>query len=297
MRRMWSRVLVVLAVLGGIVAAPAVPVMAATPQERGALRDSLAALAPVGSSAVIDPATGEVVVRVAGAASLQFRATAARHRPVRTVNAEQPVRTNAILIGGQAMNSLDGRICSTGLITKHGSIFYVVTAGHCVAGALSPWFGPGGGMIGPEKSAHFPDNDFGLLRVSDVTPYQLRSQVAWETGSVLIGAVADVAVGAPVCKTGRTTGTTCGTVLAKDATWHYPDGVVYGLIETDVCAGPGDSGAPLVSLGGGYTSRSRHGAFGILSGSNNNTCGAPGYRSAFQPLPEVMSFHSLVLPI
>lgn len=155
---------------------PAAPAVASTPQALGALRDRLAELAPVGSSAVVDPATGEVVVRVAGAGSPAFRAAVARNRPVRTVSAP-PVRTNALLMGGQAMTSLDGRTCTTGLIAKHGSNLFVVTAGHCLVNAQSPWWGPGGGMIGPKQSAYFPGDDFGLIHVSDVTPYTPSRQV------------------------------------------------------------------------------------------------------------------------
>ncbi|MBO4204470.1 trypsin-like serine protease [Micromonospora echinofusca] len=123
---------------------------------------------------------------------------------------------------------------------------------------------------------------------------QRGSQVVYQTGVRVIGGVADVAVGTPVCKTGRTTGTTCGTVLAKDVTYNYPDGIVTGLIETDLCAKGGDSGAPLFSTTGGYGSRSAYGAFGILSGSTG-FCDVPGFRSSFQPLPEVMSTYQLAL--
>ncbi len=295
MRFVATRVLAILAMVAGIILTPAVPATAATPHALAALRDRLAEMAPVGSSAVIDPATGDVVVRVAGAASREFKAAVSRHRPVRTVSAPA-VQTTAILMGGQEMNSHDGRPCSTGIIAKYGSVFYVITAGHCVIGAQSPWWGVGGGMIGPALSATFPGSDFGLVRVSDVSPLTPRSEVAFHTGSSRIGGVADVAVGTSVCKTGRTTGTTCGTVLAKNATWNFHQGVVYGLIETDVCAGPGDSGAPLISTRGGYGSRSKYGAFGILSGSNGVACGGAGYRSAFQPLPPVMSYYGLQLP-
>ncbi len=295
MRFVATRSLAILAMAAGIILTPAVPTMAATAEARASLRDRLAELAPVGSSAVIDPATGEVVVRVAGTASREFTAAVSRHRPVRTVSSA-PVQTTAILRGGQAMNSYDGRLCTTGLVTQYGSTFYLITAGHCLIGAQSPWWGEGGAMIGPAHSATFPGSDFGLLRVSDVSPLTPRSEVASYTGYARIGGVADVAVGTSVCKTGLTTGTTCGTVLAKNATYHFHQGVVYGLIETDACTAAGDSGAPLISTRGGYGSRSKYGAFGILSGSNGVACDGPGHRSAFQPLPPVMSYYGLQLP-
>jgi hypothetical protein len=62
------------------------------------------------------------------------------------------------------MASLDGRPCTTGLITKRGSEFFVVTAGHCLQNAHYLWWGPDGGMIGPMRSTSFPGDDFGLIR-------------------------------------------------------------------------------------------------------------------------------------
>lgn len=285
---------VALVVVSGSLALPTAPAYASTPEALGALRDRLAALAPVGSSAVVDPDTGEVVVRVAGAASAAFHTAVTRNRPVRTVSSA-PVRTTQ-LMGGMAIDSLDRVTCTGGLIAKStdGGLF-MVTAGHCLTASVSPWFGPGGGLVGPATSGYFPGDDFGLIRISNVTPYPLTRLSAWGTGTVLVGATADVAVGTSVCKTGRTTGLTCGTVLAKNATWHYHQGVVYGIIETDLCVGSGDSGSALLSTRTGYGSRSRHGAFGILSGDNSIGCDQPGYRSGFQPLPEVMSFYGLTV--
>lgn len=283
----------VLAMVSGSLVLPATSALASTPEALGALRDRLAALAPVGSSAVIDPATGEVVVRVAGDASAAFHTAVARNRPVRTVTSA-PVRTTADLMGGMAIDSLDRVPCTGGLLTKSadGGLF-MVTAGHCILAGQSPWFGPGGGLVGPATSGYFPGDDFGLIRISNVTPYRPSYFSMWGTGTVRVGATADVAVGTSVCKTGRTTGLTCGTVTAKNATYHYHQGIVTGLIETDLCVGSGDSGSALISTRGGYGSRSKNGAFGILSGSNLVFCDTPGFRSAWQPLPEVMSFYGL----
>src|SRR5688500_7878812 len=181
------RRLSVLVMVSATLVIPAAPVWASTPQALGALRARLAALAPVGSSAVIDPATGEVVVRVAGTASAAFHTAVARNRPVRTVSAA-PVRTTALLMGGQAMDSLDFVPCTTGLIARGGGgVLFLVTAGHCITAAQSPWYGIGGGMIGPALSAYFPGDDFGLIRISDVTPYTPSRQSAWGASTVLVG--------------------------------------------------------------------------------------------------------------
>jgi hypothetical protein len=49
-------------------------------------------------------------------------------------------------------------------------------------------------------------------------------------------------VGSPACKTGSTTGTTCGAVLAYNVTVNYAEGTVFGLTRTDICTQPGGSG-------------------------------------------------------
>ena len=42
-----------------------------------------------------------------------------------------------------------------------------------------------------------------------------------------------------------------GQVTGLDATVNYPEGTVTGLIQTDVCAEPGDSGGSLFTQDGG----------------------------------------------
>ncbi len=51
-----------------------------------------------------------------------------------------------------------------------------------------------------------------------------------------------VAVNATVCKTGSTTGTTCGRVLQYNTTVNYPQGTVFGLTTTNVCTKPAGRG-------------------------------------------------------
>ncbi|MBO4204467.1 hypothetical protein [Micromonospora echinofusca] len=111
----------VLAVLAFGLLAPVAPSTAAplAPAALAALRDELAAAAPVGSAALVDPETGQVVVRVAGPASARFLRSAATHRHVTVVGAP-PVRPAALLLGGQPMDSIDGRLCSTGLLLLTG---------------------------------------------------------------------------------------------------------------------------------------------------------------------------------
>ncbi|WP_410088607.1 S1 family peptidase, partial [Streptomyces sp. t39] len=74
-------------------------------------------------------------------------------------------------------------------------------------------------------------------------------------------------VGAQVFRSGSTTGLRTGRVTAVDATVNYPEGTVTGLIETTVCAEPGDSGGPLFSEGL---------ALGVTSGGDGDCTGGGG---------------------
>ena len=90
-------------------------------------------------------------------------------------------------------------------------------------------------------------------------------------------------VGSPVCKSGRTTGWSCGSILVVNESYpvynHEGTPQYVNLTLTDVCMLPGDSGAGAV-IGSA--------AFGIGSaGSFQNTCdtrGQPNAISAFFPL-------------
>ncbi|MBC3992345.1 trypsin-like serine protease, partial [Streptomyces sp. AC563] len=66
-------------------------------------------------------------------------------------------------------------------------------------------------------------------------------------------------------------------VTALDATVNYQEGTVEGLIQTTVCAEPGDSGG---SLFAGDT------ALGLTSGGSGN-CGSGG-ETFFQPVTEAL---------
>jgi streptogrisin C len=91
-------------------------------------------------------------------------------------------------------------------------------------------------------------------------------------------------VGAAVCRSGSTTGTRCGVILAKNQTVNYPEGAVTGLTRTDVCAEGGDSGGPW--LAGDQ-------AQGVTSGGSGNC--TVGGETFFQPLNEILTEHDLTL--
>jgi streptogrisin C len=94
-------------------------------------------------------------------------------------------------------------------------------------------------------------------------------------------------VGAAVCRSGSTTGTFCGRIIAKNQTVNYPEGAVTGLTQTDVCAEGGDSGGPWLS---------GDQAQGVTSGGSGD-CGANQDNSEtfFQPINEILAANNLTL--
>jgi hypothetical protein len=95
-----------------------------------------------------------------------------------------------------------------------------------------------------------------------------------------------VPVGAQACKTGSTTGTTCGTVLAYNVTVNYAEGAVFGLTRTNICTRPGDSGGAMFASSQ---------AQGIVSGGTVVSCSCSSFRSFFQPADEPLSVYGLTL--
>ena len=93
-----------------------------------------------------------------------------------------------------------------------------------------------------------------------------------------ITSAANPTVGQSVTRRGSTTGTHSGTVTGLNATVHYAEGTVKGMIRTNVCAEGGDSGGPLYA---GNT------ALGLTSGGSGN-CQSGGI-TFFQPVVEALN--------
>lgn len=102
-------------------------------------------------------------------------------------------------------------------------------------------------------------------------------------GSVDITSAANATVGMSVTRRGSTTGIHSGSVTGLNATVNYGGGdIVSGLIRTNVCAEPGDSGGPLYS-------GSR--AVGLTSGGSGNC--STGGTTFFQPVTEALSAYGV----
>ncbi|MET9903606.1 S1 family peptidase [Streptomyces sp. NPDC006446] len=232
-----------------------------------------------GTSWATDPETNKVVVTADRTVSKAEWATltevvdglGAKAELQRTKGEFKP-----FIAGGDAISGSGGR-CSLGFnVVKDGQPYFI-TAGHCTE-SISTWSDADGNQIGTNEQSSFPDNDFGLVKYTASVDHP--SEVDLYNGSSQpIAKAGDATVGMKVTRSGSTTQVHDGTVTGLDATVNYGNGdIVNGLVQTDVCAEPGDSGGSLFS---GDT------AIGLTSGGSGD-CTAGG-ETFFQPVTEALS--------
>jgi streptogrisin D len=177
--------------------------------------------------------------------------------------------------GGDAIFA-DGARCSLGFnVTTADGAPAFLTAGHCGV-AFDQWSDEQAGEpIATVQDALFPgDGDFALVTYDDETTNAPSAIDIGNDQLFQITGAADAEVGQQVFRMGSTTGLHDGDVVALDATVNYPDGTVTGLIQTTVCAEPGDSGGPLFTDGGD--------AIGLTSGGSGDC--TEGGVTFFQPV-------------
>jgi streptogrisin B len=186
--------------------------------------------------------------------------------------------------GGQAIYTSSWR-CSLGFNVRNSAgAYYFVTAGHCTDGA-GTWYTNSARTttIGPTAGSSFPTNDYGLVRYSNTSLAHPGTVNLYNGSSQDITRAANPTVGQSVQRSGSTTGLHGGTVQALNATVNYGGGdIVYGMIRTNVCAEPGDSGGPLFA---GTT------ALGLTSGGSGN-CSSGG-TTFFQPVVEALNAYGM----
>lgn len=183
------------------------------------------------------------------------------------------------LNGALPLLSTAGR-CSAGFNVTDGQRDFILTAGHCGPDG-SVWFADNRGtqQIGQTIRQNFPGADYSLVQYASGDAGAGADVVSIGEGKgVRITGAADPAVGQRVFRSGSTSGLRDGEVTALNATVNYPEGTVTGLIETNVCAEPGDSGGPMFSEGV---------ALGVTSGGSGD-CNAGG-TTFFQPVTKALA--------
>ncbi|MGW1375862.1 S1 family peptidase [Streptomyces sp. NPDC002446] len=180
--------------------------------------------------------------------------------------------------GGDAIYASSWR-CSLGFNVRSGSTYYLLTAGHCTDGN-PPWYtnSARSTSIGPTAGSSFPGDDYGIVKYTNTSvahPGTVGSQDITSAGTPTVGQT--------VTRRGSTTGTHSGKVTALNATVNYGGGdIVSGLIQTTVCAEPGDSGGPL------YSGTK---ALGLTSGGSGDC--TSGGTTFFQPVTEALSAYGV----
>jgi streptogrisin B len=187
--------------------------------------------------------------------------------------------------GGGAIYASSWR-CSLGFNVRSGDTFYFLTAGHCTEGAGDWWTDSAQTTaIGPTADSSFPTNDYGLVEYTSSSVWRPGAVTLYDGsgGTQDITEAANATNGMEVQRSGSTTGLHEGTVTGLDYTVNYGGGdVVNGMIRTNVCAEPGDSGGPLFS---GST------AIGLTSGGSGDcTSGGTTY---FQPVVEALNAYDV----
>ncbi|MCP9960011.1 MULTISPECIES: alpha-lytic protease prodomain-containing protein [Streptomyces] len=197
-----------------------------------------------------------------------------------------PGKFNKLIAGGQAIYGNGGGRCSLGFNVRTSSgTPYVVTAGHCTEGT-STWYTNSSqtATLGRTAASSFPNNDYGVI--SHANPSAADGRVYLYNGTYRdITGAGNAYVGQTVQRSGSTTGLHSGRVTGLNATVNYGNGdVVYGLIQTTVCAEPGDSGGAMFA---GST------ALGLTSGGSGD-CRSGG-TTFFQPVTEVLNAYGLTI--
>jgi len=215
---------------------------------------------------------------------------------------DQPLRGGLAIHGG-------GYTCSGGFTAKSkvDSELYLLTAGHCAAVAPNstwstkfannsvhnigkPWnwkFGAAGDMAilsinnepgwNPQPWVYVTASNGGYPTVTN-SAYTIK-----KTG--LSGGL----IGTYLCKTGQTSGTSCGKLQAVGVTVTYSGGpTVHGLGKAAIKVCKGDSGGPV------YV---KHVAYGLVSGGLiSGNCGTTMYYQGVKGAATAMNVNVLVSP-
>ncbi|MBC9724796.1 S1 family peptidase [Streptomyces sp. TRM68367] len=235
-----------------------------------------------GTAWMMDYRTNEIVVRGDSTVSAAdwSRMTDLAHDIGAFVRMERTEGTFTTRINGaQPILSTAGR-CSAGFNVTDGRSDFILTAGHCGPNG-SVWFADNGGrqQVGPTIKGSFPGDDYSLVKYDSGRAGEGADVVSVGGGKgVRITGVGDASVGQRVFRSGSTSGLRDGEVTSVDATVNYPEGTVSGLIETNVCAEPGDSGGPMFANGI---------ALGVTSGGSGDC--TQGGTTFFQPVPKALT--------
>ncbi|WP_157857272.1 S1 family peptidase [Streptomyces yerevanensis] len=161
--------------------------------------------------------------------------------------------------GGASIGGLGSGSCTTGFAVglANGQSGFI-TAGHCFTTgvAANQQTALIGSVPSTGHSFNFGSSDWGIYSLNDSPDTNdALPQVISDNGTHPVRGITAPTVGLDICKHGITTGTTCGKVTlvntrvtyreVKDSAGNIikPGAQVNGVIQSDLCSEPGDSGS------------------------------------------------------
>lgn len=249
-----------------------------------------------------DVEADQVVVTVQGEVDPGLSQALDAHGDAVVVRTGAANRAQASVSGGDQIINDGGSSCSAGFPAKTSSGRKVmIWAGHCLEGGKT-FTTRTGDQIGTFGASAFTsydgaaDRDIGAVLMDSSDTMTTRVNGYGKTVSQADKGPWKAPVGTDLCKSGATSGITCGKVTGYNASVNYSDesgqtvASVSGLATSTVCTAPGDSGGAYVS--GGY-------AVGMTSGGPSgqrctfNGGVIPGASSYFQPVNDALSYYGL----
>jgi streptogrisin C len=214
----------------------------------------------------IDPVTNTVKVTATKEQLSNAREELAKYDGLLSIEVVDalPEPTFNYMDGGDAINGT----CSAGFNLRNPSTGakFLLTAGHCVNKGQT-MTGQGGVAFGTVNESWFPTFDDSITRNTN-TGYWIQGP--WFDSNPSNGPFnsfsgwTDAPVGTIVCKAGKTTKFTCGTISIKNEDVTYSNGdKVYNMTRHSACVEPGDSGGSNLSYIGG-----KFRAEGVTSGAS-----------------------------
>ena len=218
-----------------------------------------------------DPAEAAAFVEAAGVEASAVRVEPSSARPV----------PYADIRGGDGFVVEGKGRCVVGFTARQGTTDGFLTAGHCgEPGDIATTLG--GTPIG--VFAYSSSTGWDYAWVSLYPGWTPRGAVAAGGTEQPIHGATQAPVGASVCRAAPGLGWHCGIIQQRNVTVNFPEGVVTGLVRTNVCSEPGTSGAPFVA---------GDQAQGItVGGSGDCTYGGTTF---FHPVTEALSGLGLTL--
>jgi streptogrisin D len=252
--------------------------------ELDAVEDKIAVAANVAGMAwAIDPAENKVVVTL----DQSVDASELAHVAAGLAGSRDKVRIERVagtfspyIAGGDAIFASGSR-CSLGFNVRNAAgVQFFLTAGHCTN--LGTTWTSSTATLGTRTGTSFPGNDYGIVRYTNSAVPKTGDVNQYNGTRQDITTARTAVVGEQVRRSGSTTGMRTGFVQALNQTVRYPQGTVTGMIRTNVCAQPGDSGGPL------YAGTA---ALGLTSGGSGN-CTSGGI-TFYQPVTEALSVYGV----